>query len=143
MTNSRFTPSTLRIFTWLTSGLFLWAGLVKIISPGEFAQTISDYALLPISSVHLFAIVYPWWEVAAGSAVLLKAWRQAGAMLLIGLSSLNLLALLTVVIRGLNIDCGCFGLPGLKAGWLTMIINIAVLMFSLALVLGIPKQTAD
>jgi uncharacterized membrane protein YphA (DoxX/SURF4 family) len=95
------------------AGLFIYAGLPKILAPEAFALVVFRFHLLPDVLINVVALLLPWLEICAGLALLLPAWRRAGAAWLAGLLGAATAALALGLARGLDIDCGCFTLqPG-------------------------------
>ena len=95
------------------AGLFIAAGLPKLLAPQAFALVVFRYHLLPDDLINTVALLLPWLEICAALALLLPAWRPAGALWLAGLLGLATAAIALSLVRGLDIDCGCFTLrPG-------------------------------
>ncbi len=95
--------------------LFLYAGGRKALDPVSFLQSIENYQILPYPAAVASAFFLPYLEIFCGTALALKR-LHAGALALLGaLVCLFIVALLTAWLRGLNIDCGCFGLGDGKA----------------------------
>ncbi len=91
-------------------GVFLVAGATKIPNPGGLAASIRSYELpLPEWFVSLSAHALPYLEVMLGLYVLIGLFTRASAWATNALTLLFLLALAQGVLRGLEIDCGCFG----------------------------------
>ena len=91
-------------------GVFLVAGATKIPNPGALAASIRSYELpLPEWFVSLSAHALPYLEVMLGLYVLIGLFTRASAWATNALSLLFLLALAQGALRGLEIDCGCFG----------------------------------
>ncbi len=102
--------------------VFLYASMDKIIHPAAFAETLFHYQVFPNLLVNLTAIVLPWLEAVLGLS-LISGILLAGAVFLSNiLLSLFLVLLLSAVLRGLDIDCGCFVTSqasenGVSMGW--------------------------
>ncbi len=91
---------------------FVVAAWGKIVNPGDFAQATYRYRMLPLILLHPFALFMPWLELVGGLALLLPPMRR-GAALLVGLmNAMFITALITALVRSLNIECGCFGAGG-------------------------------
>lgn len=88
--------------------LFLYAGVVKTIDPPGFAQILSDYRLLPVSLVSPVASLLPWVEITVGMSMLLGIWIEGGALVASGLLIIFAFAVGISLLRGVNVDCGCF-----------------------------------
>ncbi|MEW5765080.1 MAG: MauE/DoxX family redox-associated membrane protein [Acidobacteriota bacterium] len=98
-----------RLGRWTLAGIFLYAAIPKILDPLGFAEDIGHYALVPDAVVNTLAVVLPWIEAVAALA-LLTGFAAEGALLTVNLLLLVFLgALGQAWIRGLDIDCGCFG----------------------------------
>ena len=103
-----------RLLRWTLAGIFLAAALPKIMDPSGFAADISHYALLPDMLVNTLAVVLPWIEAVMGLA-LLSGFAAEGALALANVLMVVFLgAMGQAWIRGLDIDCGCFGHSGVR-----------------------------
>jgi putative oxidoreductase len=98
-----------RLSRWSLAGIFLAAAVPKILDPAGFALDITHYAMVPDVLVNPMAIALPWIE-AVGALALLTGFAAEGGLLLINLLILAFMAGLGQAwVRGLDIDCGCFG----------------------------------
>jgi uncharacterized membrane protein YphA (DoxX/SURF4 family) len=98
-----------RLARWALAGIFLAAAVPKILDPAGFATDISHFVMVPDPLVNPMAIALPWIEAVAALA-LLSGFAVEGALLLINLlMTVFLVALAQAWIRGLDINCGCFG----------------------------------
>lgn len=96
-----------RLCRWLLAGVFLLAGLPKILNPEEFALIIDAYGFLPEVAVLPVAIILPVAEVVAALA-LLKG--RIEGLWSVALMMICFIAVLGYgIYLGLDIDCGCFG----------------------------------
>jgi uncharacterized membrane protein YphA (DoxX/SURF4 family) len=96
----------------LVGGMFLYAAYYKVVDPGAFAKSIWYYHMVPGAVINLMAIVLPWLEVTAALAVLLGFWFRGGALWTTLLLVIFIVALTVTVVKGINIDCGCFQAGG-------------------------------
>lgn len=92
----------------LLGGLFCYAGGVKIADVTVFAGQVANYQLLPYAWNFLVAATLPYVELLAGMLLLLNTRVRPATLVLGGLTVIFMLVLLTVMARGLDIDCGCF-----------------------------------
>lgn len=105
----------LTVLTWVCrlfiAGLFIYAGAIKVIDPLTFAKQINAYQILPDHLINYAAIMLPWIELYAGFAMLLpvRHLRTAGTLLCLGMLLIFVGAQISVLDRGLVIECGCFG----------------------------------
>jgi putative oxidoreductase len=112
-------------------GLFVFAGASKIYDPGTFATELERYQLFPWKVGAAAANYLPWLEFLAGFCLFLK-WFERGALLLITLLlSVFTFALASALVRGLSIDCGCFGHAFMSTGTIVPILrNLVLFLFA-------------
>jgi uncharacterized membrane protein YphA (DoxX/SURF4 family) len=113
--------------------IFLAAGLVKIGSPAPLALAIENYRLVPSSLVSAVAIILPLLEIVVGLELILGIFTRAAAFAAGLLSSAFGLAVLSALVRGLDIECGCFS-GGARVSWIHFALNLVVLGVSCLLV---------
>ncbi len=101
--------ATLRV---LLGGMFIYAGAVKVGSPQPFADSIASFRLLPASLIDLVALGLPSFEVLLGLWLLTGWRRRQAAFCTLAVTGVFLLALGSAFVRGLSVDCGCFGSGG-------------------------------
>ena len=92
--------------------VFIYAGAVKIQDIVAFAGHVAAYQLLPYAVNYLVAATLPYVEFLAGVLLLLNVRVRPALVVIGGLTSVFMGALLSVLIRGLDIDCGCFDPAG-------------------------------
>lgn len=96
----------------LLSALFLWAGIAKILAPGEFAAAVAGYRLTGPMLTLVVAAILPWVEVVCAVCLWLPRVRQSARACLIGCCVVFGVAITQAWVRGLDIHCGCFGEHG-------------------------------
>ena len=101
----------------LLGGLFLISGVAKIIDPIRFLFTVRDFRFFPGTVEPFLALFLPWFEFVLGLFVLLGLFLRTSSLMLGGLNALFIVAILSVIMRGFEIDCGCFGL---LADWIPL-----------------------
>jgi uncharacterized membrane protein YphA (DoxX/SURF4 family) len=113
--------------------LFLYAGLPKLLTPQDFALVVFRFHLVPDAAINVIALLLPWLEIFGAIALLLPSWRAAGAALLSFMLLVATTAIIINLVRGLDIDCGCFTLkPGASPIGLWLIFrNLALLALTL------------
>ena len=88
--------------------LFVYAGAEKAIDPAGFAQAIGNYHILPGWMINSIAVILPWIEIVTGTSLLIGMFLPGGALIISSLLFVFVCALGISMIRGLDIDCGCF-----------------------------------
>jgi putative oxidoreductase len=108
-------------------GIFIAAGVIKIIDPSQFSADIANYRMLPHEWINLLAITLPWVEVAAGLLLITGPWKRASALAIMLMMVVFLAAISQATARGLNIKCGCFGtVEGRKVGLIALAEDFAM-----------------
>jgi putative oxidoreductase len=90
---------------------FLVAAVPKVIDLEPFAIDIRNYQVFPEWSLHLLAAIVPMVEIVGAVAIASgrERWVRSGAVVL-GLLTAAFVALVaSVIIRGIDLQCGCFG----------------------------------
>ncbi|PYL18670.1 MAG: DoxX family protein [Verrucomicrobia bacterium] len=98
-----------RIVDLIVGGIFVYAGVVKVLDPVQFANDIDNYKTLPwFVSVRL-AVYLPWLEIFCGLALIFRFLYRGGLLILTALILVFIGATIAAKARGLDITCGCFG----------------------------------
>lgn len=127
---------TLRIGLGL---VFIYAGILKIRDPIAFAGSVAAYKLLPYFLNYLVAATIPWVEVTCGTLLVIGVRVRATAGIVAAMNILFIFLLTSTIMRGLDIDCGCFRQGGEKtSAWIAIIRDIFFL--SAALILFTEKK---
>lgn len=104
-------------------GLLLYAGLLKIQDPTAFAEQIANYRFFP-ELAPLMAAALPVVEIVVGGTLILASprsgWLPAAALGSTLLMGVFAVAVVQVVLRGIDTTCGCFGAGSSKVDWLTV-----------------------
>jgi uncharacterized membrane protein YphA (DoxX/SURF4 family) len=98
-------------------GVFIYASMYKINYPGEFAETIASYQLVPYWGVNLMALIMPWAELVSGILLVLGVRTKSAAAVIGGMLVMFSLAILITLLRGIPIGCGCFTSVEDPLGW--------------------------
>jgi uncharacterized membrane protein YphA (DoxX/SURF4 family) len=89
--------------------VLLVAGWLKISSPDDAVRAVQAYQILPQGLTHAFGYGLPMLEILLGVLLVLglgTRWAAIGAGVLM---VVFIAAIISVWVRGLSIDCGCFG----------------------------------
>jgi len=92
----------------LLGGIFIYASLGKIIHVDDFMTVVRNYRILPPLLVKITAYVLPWLEFILGILLVLNIYARVSAGVLTLLLLVFIGAILSTLVRGINIDCGCF-----------------------------------
>jgi len=91
--------------------VFIYAGAVKAQDVVAFAGHVAAYQILPYAMNYLVAATLPYVEFLAGILLLLNARVRPALLTIGGMTLIFMVALTSVLLRDLGIDCGCFD-PG-------------------------------
>jgi len=108
-------------------GLFFYAAFEKVLHPAAFAMSVRGYKLIPFSLSNLFSIAVSWSEIVAATLLVLGILTRKAAGAIFILLIVFTTAITTVLVRGMVIDCGCFGEGGASTSWLLLVRNAALL----------------
>lgn len=115
--------------------LLLAAGAGKVFHPEDFAQSITNYKILPPPYPMAIATVLPWTELFAGICLIAGLYFRGSSALVVILFALFTGSVLSALVRNLDIACGCFSQdPEVgKVGWMKIIENLGYLLLSVFL----------
>lgn len=119
------------IFRLILGGIFIWSGTMKIIDPLEFAQNIENYRVFPQAISFFLALILPWIELFCGLFLILGFFLQASSFLISVLLFCFLILVGSTLLRGVNIDCGCFGALSLKTNYNLFLTDLLLFFFAL------------
>jgi uncharacterized membrane protein YphA (DoxX/SURF4 family) len=99
----------------ILAGVLISAGWLKVINPHEAAAAVQAYRLLPTGVATYVGYGLPIFEILLG-LVLLIGWRtRVAASVTAALMTIFIIGVGSAWVRGLSIDCGCFGGGGVVA----------------------------
>jgi putative oxidoreductase len=116
---------------------FIYAGVDKVRDPLEFADSIAAFAILPRALINPFALSLPPFEIGCGCLLLWPSTRRFAALAVFVMSLIFFAALSSALLRGLTLDCGCFGAgtPSRPRMWLELGLNVVLAVASLLIYL--------
>ena len=92
--------------------VFIYAGAVKMQDVIAFAGHVAAYQILPYAMNYLVAATLPYVEFLAGILLLLNVRVRPALVTIGGMTLVFMVALTSVLVRDLGIDCGCFDPAG-------------------------------
>ena len=105
---------------WLTfasriilGGVLVVAGGLKVTDPYGSATSVRAYQVLPVDLANLLGFVLPFFEVGIGIFLIVGIWVRYVAILGSALMIVFIIAISQAWLRGISLDCGCFGKGGL------------------------------
>ncbi len=115
---------------------FVYAAVDKIIHPDQFARIIYNYHLAPGQLINIFALFLPWVELITGVFVIVGYWEKAATVMIGGMLVMFIFALSMALVKGVNIECGCFSTTSKAKGPVKdLIFRDALLLLSCGVIL--------
>ena len=131
-----------RALAVLAGAVFVYAGVLKVRDPLEFANDVSNYGILPWPLGVRLAFYLPWLEIVCGFALIFQR-AFAGALAIAGaLIFIFIGATVWAKIQGIDVACGCFGSASsdLTLTW-HLVINSSIL--AVLIVLWLTRKPLD
>lgn len=128
--DNKITPFLLRI---ILGAIFIYAAAGKILYPADFAEAIANYQLMPIKTTNLIAIILPWVELLAGLLLFNGFKTQSANLILFLCLCVFSFGALSALIRGLDINCGCFTEAGRRVGIIFLLEEAALLLMCICI----------
>jgi uncharacterized membrane protein YphA (DoxX/SURF4 family) len=113
--------------------VFVVASIDKLADPNAFAVSISYYRLVGEPVTLILATILPWVELLAGLFLLFGIMMRGSSLLLLLMLVLFTGGVISGIVRGLDISCGCFTRdPNVdKIGWMKVLENLGLIGLSL------------
>ncbi|MEM1330520.1 MAG: MauE/DoxX family redox-associated membrane protein [Planctomycetota bacterium] len=96
----------------IAGGLFIAAAVIKLTDLQSFAFSVKGFQIFPDSAEHLTMLAtfaFPWLELICGAMLVLGLWTRAAALVTVLLLLSFVGAIISVIARGMSLECGCFG----------------------------------
>ncbi len=100
------------IARWIVAVSFLLSGLIHLGNPFAYFDQVLQYEVLPLGLARAVAVGFPWLLMVTGMALLVEPTARPASRLAILVLLLFGVAQAIVLIRGKEIECGCFGYGG-------------------------------
>src|SRR5204863_8726828 len=93
----------------IVGGIFIYAGVMKILDPVGFANDIDNYKILPWPLTVRLAFYLPCLEILCGLAVILGLLYRGGLLSLTMLISIFVISSVIAKAAGFDLTLGCCG----------------------------------
>jgi uncharacterized membrane protein YphA (DoxX/SURF4 family) len=126
------------------AAVFIYAGIDKLRDPLQFADSTAAFAILPVVLINLMAMGLPPFEISCGALMLWPSARRVGSLAVAVLSVMFLVALASALLRGLTLDCGCFGTgaPSRPRMWIEAGLDLVIFAATLSVYFRSIARTA-
>jgi uncharacterized membrane protein YphA (DoxX/SURF4 family) len=113
LTSAKYQQWLTLVFRLILGGVLLVAGALKVSDPYSSATSVRAYQILPVDLANFLGFVLPFAEVAIGIFLIVGIWVRLNAFAGGALMVMFIIAIGQAWIRGISLDCGCFGKGGL------------------------------
>ncbi len=119
------------LFRFTVGFVLIIAAIPKIADPASFAKSIEAYQLIPAIFINLTALFIPWGELIIGIFLIAGFMLRSNAILSALLFATFSVIIAVSLLRGLSIDCGCFGANSSPLSWMRFVEDIVLMLFSI------------
>lgn len=113
--------------------LFIWSSLPKIRQPYDFLSSVYSYELVGPKLGMVVAMTLPWLELLVGICLLGGIFVSGALLASAAMGAMFTFVLGSVLYRGLQISCGCFGISNAEiVNYSALVRACLILLFSLA-----------
>jgi uncharacterized membrane protein YphA (DoxX/SURF4 family) len=109
--------------------VFIYAAIGKIADAETFAKEIFNYHILPDYLINIIALVLPWLELIVGIFLIAGIRIRASATIASISMLVFIIAVLSAMFRGLDINCGCFADKVVIVSW-HKVLEDSVILFA-------------
>lgn len=88
--------------------VFMVSGADKLGALRTFGKSIAAYQILPEEISNIVALLFVWTEILVGIFLFIGVAVRGSSLVTGGMLVLFLIAIISAIARGLDIDCGCF-----------------------------------
>ena len=134
-------PATSPIMRGLSFAARLFLGSVFLISGAEklgalktFGHAIANYEILPEPLSNIAALLFVWAEIVVGILMIAGIAIRGSALVTSGMLVVFLIAIVSAIARGLDIDCGCFAGDPEPVGWKKVAEDVGLLAVAVFLI---------
>ncbi|MEN9679751.1 MAG: hypothetical protein RLZ57_880 [Actinomycetota bacterium] len=105
----KYSPWLGLISRLILGGVLIAAGWLKAFNTAEAENAVRAYQVLPLPVADFVGISLPWIEIGIGILLILGVATRFAALAGGVIMVIFILAIAQAGLRGLSIDCGCFG----------------------------------
>lgn len=131
-----FQSATLFSIKTVLGGILLWSGLTHLSNQALFLESIFRYRVFSPAIALYIAAYLPTFQVTIGSFLLLGLFRRFSLWTTFVLTLAFFLVQFLTLLRGLEIDCGCFGPSEEVITWKSLGVTFLLPICALALLMN-------
>ena len=118
--------------------MLIYASYYKVIEPASFAKSSWYYHMVPGSLINLMALILPWLELICGLGLILGIFYDGSKVWATLMMVMFIIALSSTIVRGIDIDCGCFKASAGATGsaWKSLVFDLVAMIFVIQMLLS-------
>lgn len=121
----------------VVAAFFLASSITALQDPSELVESIGNYRMLPDAVIGPMAVGMPLLELLVALALVSGVHARGAALVAGGMLVVFAIAMVQAIVRGIDLDCGCFGhVVETRVSWLTVLRNVALTIASMVVVVG-------
>jgi uncharacterized membrane protein YphA (DoxX/SURF4 family) len=121
--------------------MFIIVGVAKIANAAEFAEEIRNYQIMPEFILNLAAISVAWIELISGIFLLFGVKTKANSLIILAMLFVFTTAVFIAMMKGLNINCGCYSqIASQKVGLPKILENLGLILLTLLILISNNKK---
>ncbi len=129
------------LFRLIIGGIFIYAGILKVIDISTFELSIRNYKILNDPWVAIVALTLPPLEIITGTCIVFKFLYQGALAVICFILIIFITALTSLLFRNIDINCGCLGLN--TTIHIQILIDVSILTACIFLLKAEKKQTKE
>ncbi len=125
---------SLELIRLILAFLFILAAIEKLKNPFAFALTIDAYQIFSSFFINIATTLIPWFELFIGFGLFFNFKVKANLYLYFVLMVAFTILVVVAIIKGLDIECGCFGENSSKVGLSKIFENLFIILGNIVLI---------
>lgn len=97
------------VVSWILGGFLILSGLPHLSNPYYFLGSVYRYELIPAVMAQFVAIVLPFLQLVLAACLIFRFFHFAAHTITLMMLMVFTMVQISVMVRGLDISCGCFG----------------------------------
>lgn len=115
------------LLRWALAGIFFYAGWMKLQDAASLAASIARFQIVPEFLIHLLALGLPPLEILCAVTLCIGPWKRQAALGISMLCVVFLIALFSAMVRGITVECSCFGAAVAEPLWRVLARDVLLL----------------
>ncbi len=115
---------------WLLGGGLILSSVLHLTNPYRFVESVGNYRIVAGTFAVLVGSYLPFIQLVCGISLICGIFTRGANIVAVALAVTFCFAQASVLVRGLDIECGCFGTYSSDVGFTSLISAAAMLILS-------------